>query len=84
MEGLTDEMRALLNTGADTHYGRCCYPRDLRDRKISDAAWALKDAGLIFWGDNGETPIITDKGREVIGAPAASARLARELAELSS
>jgi hypothetical protein len=84
MEGLTDEMRALLETGAATHYGRCCYPRDRRDPKIDAAVWALREAGLVFMGDNGETPIITDMGREVIGAPTASAILNREIAEASS
>jgi hypothetical protein len=62
---LTDEQRLLLETGASTAYGRCCYPRDVRP--IRHALNELYDLGLIHWGDNGETPIITEAGRQAVG-----------------
>lgn len=80
MAGLTDDMRALLEEGAKTTYGRCCFPRDRKDRKVDAAVWALREAGLVFMGDNGETPIINDAGREAINAPTRAEVLDRELA----
>jgi hypothetical protein len=64
---ITPEMRKLLEVGASTSYGRICYPRDTK------ANWQhlapMHEAGLLYWGENGETPIITDAGRRTVNGP---------------
>jgi hypothetical protein len=67
MIALTPEMVELLRKGAATYYGRICYPKDTR------ANWRhlapMHQAGLFYWGENGETPIITDAGRRAVDGP---------------
>lgn len=67
---LTDEMRQLLERGAATLYGRICFPFEAR--KIVPVLNEMRELGLLFWGDNGETPIITEAGRRAVNGPSAT------------
>jgi hypothetical protein len=79
MIALTPEMTELLRVGAATSYGRICFPFEVKDhgRELVQ----LTAAGLLFWGENGETPIITDAGRKAVGGVPQPELMKAEFAE---
>lgn len=73
---LTADMVPWLERGAATSYGRICFPREAREN--GPLFGRMHAAGFFFWGDNGETPIITDAGRAAVNGPTTADLLAVE------